>query len=174
MGARNKALLAMEALLDGEAEAITRVAVEKAKEGDATALRLCLERILPPRKDRPVSFSLPQLGTVTDAPAATAAIVAAVAAADITNRRIRARPAGRYLCPCGRSVGFGQTSAGDRGEDGQMRAREMHYKLDKLSVPSEDDEHTCPDISLLSPEDQDWVDEMFEKFAQVKMGRRAS
>ena len=83
-GARNKALLAMEALLDGEAEAITRVAVDKAKEGDTTALRLCLERILPPRKDRPVSLSLPQLGTVTDAPAATAAIVAAVAAADIT------------------------------------------------------------------------------------------
>ena len=83
-GTRNKALLAMEALLDGEAEAITRIAVEKAKEGDATALRLCLERILPPRKDRPVSFSLPQLGTVTDAPAATSAIVAAVAAADIT------------------------------------------------------------------------------------------
>ena len=83
-GTRNKALLAMEALLDGEAEAITRVAVERAKEGDTTALRLCLERILPPRKDRPVSFSLPQLGTVTDAPAATAAIVAAVAAADIT------------------------------------------------------------------------------------------
>src|ERR1700723_823648 len=83
-GTRNKALLAIEALLDGEAEAITRIAVEKAKEGDATALRLCLERILPPRKDRPVSLSLPQLGTVTDAPAATAAIVAAGAAADIT------------------------------------------------------------------------------------------
>jgi hypothetical protein len=83
-GTRNKAILAMEALLDGEAEAITRTAIEKAKEGDTTALRLCLERILPPRKDRPVSFSLPQLGTVTDAPAATAAIVAAVAAADIT------------------------------------------------------------------------------------------
>jgi hypothetical protein len=64
-------------MLDGEAEAITRMAVKKAKEGDGTALRLCLERILPPRKDRPVSFSLPQLGTVTDAPAATAAIVAA-------------------------------------------------------------------------------------------------
>ena len=87
-GARNKALLAMEALLDGEAEAITRVAVDKAKEGDTTALRLCLERILPPRKDRPVSFSLPQLGTVTDARAATAAIVAAVATnALVINRR---------------------------------------------------------------------------------------
>jgi hypothetical protein len=49
-----------------------------------------------------------------------------------------------------------------------MRAREMHNKLDKLSVPSEDDEHTCPDISLLSPEDQDWVDEMFEKIRAAK------
>jgi hypothetical protein len=44
-----------------------------------------------------------------------------------------------------------------------MRAREMHNKLDKLSVPFEDDEYTCPDISLLSPEDQDWVHEMFAK-----------
>ena len=51
-----------------------------------------------------------------------------------------------------------------------MRAREMHYKLDKLSVPSEDDEHTCPDISLLSPEDQDWVDEMFEKICASEDG----
>ncbi len=84
VGARNKATLAMEALLDGEAETITRTAIEKAKEGDTTALRLCLERILPPRKDRPVSFSLPQLWTVADARAATAAIVAAVAAAEIT------------------------------------------------------------------------------------------
>ena len=49
-----------------------------------------------------------------------------------------------------------------------MRAREMHNKLDKLSVPSEDDEHTCPDISLLSPEDQDWVDEIFEKIRSAK------
>ncbi len=49
-----------------------------------------------------------------------------------------------------------------------MRAREMHNKLDKLSVPSEDDEHTFPDISLLSPEDQDWVDEMFEKIRAAK------
>jgi len=49
-----------------------------------------------------------------------------------------------------------------------MRAREMNNKLDKLSVPSEDDEHTCPDISLLSPEDQDWVDEMFEKIRSAK------
>jgi hypothetical protein len=46
-----------------------------------------------------------------------------------------------------------------------MRAREMNNKLDKLSVPSDDDEHTCPDISLLSPEDQDRVHDVLAKLA---------
>jgi hypothetical protein len=56
-GARNKTTLAVEALLDGEAEALTRKAIERALEGDTTALRLCLDRLLPPRKGRPVSFA---------------------------------------------------------------------------------------------------------------------
>jgi Family of unknown function (DUF5681) len=47
-GARNRATLLAEALLDGEAEALTRKAIEKALEGDGMALRLCLERVLPP------------------------------------------------------------------------------------------------------------------------------
>ena len=44
-----------------------------------------------------------------------------------------------------------------------MRSREMHNRLDRVSPPAEDDEHTIPDISLLSPENRDWVDEMFAK-----------
>lgn len=47
-GALNKATLASQTLLDGEAEALTRKAVELAKEGNPVALRLCLERLLPP------------------------------------------------------------------------------------------------------------------------------
>ena len=34
-------------LLDGEARALTRKAIERALAGDVTALRLCLERIVP-------------------------------------------------------------------------------------------------------------------------------
>ena len=49
-GARNKATLAAQSLLDGEAEALTRKAVELAKAGDMTALRLCLERVVPSLK----------------------------------------------------------------------------------------------------------------------------
>ena len=58
-GARNKASLAAEALLDGEAETLARKAVEMALAGDTTAMRLCLERIMPIRRDRPVSFAMP-------------------------------------------------------------------------------------------------------------------
>jgi Family of unknown function (DUF5681) len=58
-GSRNKTTMAVQALLDGKAEALTRKAIELAKGGDITALRLCMERILPPRKDRPLSFDFP-------------------------------------------------------------------------------------------------------------------
>lgn len=60
-GARDKATLAVLKLLDGEAEALTRKAVELALAGDTTALRLCLERIAPPRKDAPVKVELPDI-----------------------------------------------------------------------------------------------------------------
>jgi hypothetical protein len=70
--------------LDGEAEALTRRAIELALEGDLIALRLCLERICPPRKDRPVTFGLPKLETAADAKKAAAAVIAAVAEGELT------------------------------------------------------------------------------------------
>ena len=45
LGSRHKATLAIDKLLDGEADAITRKAIEIAKAGDTVALRLCLDRI---------------------------------------------------------------------------------------------------------------------------------
>ncbi|SRR5216683_3152928 len=81
-GSRNAATLALESLLDGEA--LTRKAVELALTGDIAALRLCLDRILPPRKDRPVSFEMPPINNAVDARAASAALLAAVASGDLT------------------------------------------------------------------------------------------
>jgi hypothetical protein len=83
-GARNKTTLAVEALLDGEAEAITRKAVEMALEGDVTAMRLVMDRIMSPRKARPIMFTMPKMETAADAVKASAALVDAVAAGDIT------------------------------------------------------------------------------------------
>jgi hypothetical protein len=78
-GSRNKTTLAVEALLDGESEAITRKLLEKALEGDMTALRLCLERLLSPRRDRPVAFDLPPIETTADALSASSSVLAACA-----------------------------------------------------------------------------------------------
>jgi hypothetical protein len=83
-GARHKATQAALALLDGEAGALTRKAVEMALEGDTTALRLCLERIAPPRRDAPVQFTLPRMETARDAARAAGAVLEAVAAGELT------------------------------------------------------------------------------------------
>ena len=83
-GTRNKVTLAVEALLDGEAEELTRKAIEIAKTGDISALRICLDRILPPRKDRPVAFELPKIESAKDAANAISAVLAAVSSGEIT------------------------------------------------------------------------------------------
>ena len=83
-GARHKTTLAIEALLEGEAEALTRKAIELAKEGDGPALRLCLDRLVPPRRDAPISIELPPVATMEDAVVASSAILSAVAAGDCT------------------------------------------------------------------------------------------
>ena len=83
-GARHKTTLAVAALLDGEAEGLTRKAVEMAMGGDTTALRLCIERVCPPRKDAPVELELPEMESAGDAARAAGAIVEAVARGDLT------------------------------------------------------------------------------------------
>lgn len=57
-GARHKATMAAMVLLDGQAEAITKQCIEQALAGDTTALRLCLERIVPVRRDVPLPEGL--------------------------------------------------------------------------------------------------------------------
>jgi hypothetical protein len=83
-GTRHKATQAALALLDGEAEALTRKAVDMALAGDGAALRLCLERIAPPRRDAPVSFDLPPMQSAADAAKAAGAVLDAVAMGDLT------------------------------------------------------------------------------------------
>jgi hypothetical protein len=83
-GARHRITLAVESLLDGEAEKLTRKAIKMALAGDTVALRMCMDRIAPPRKDRPVAFPLPAIEKASDALKATTTIVAAVARGELT------------------------------------------------------------------------------------------
>ena len=80
-GARNKATLAAMALLEGEAEARTRKAVELALAGDTVALKLVLDRLLP--RERTIRLDLP-LRTLADLDRATATIRTALSRGRIT------------------------------------------------------------------------------------------
>lgn len=83
-GARNATTIAIEELLEGEAEALTRKAIDLAKAGDMQALRLCMDRLAPPRKDRHITFELPAINSVADSVQASSALLLAVANGEIT------------------------------------------------------------------------------------------
>ena len=83
-GSRNKASLLLAELIDGEGEDIVRAMIDAAKAGDVAAGRCLMDRLVPPRKDRPVLFNLPLLETTADAPKALAAITVAVASGELT------------------------------------------------------------------------------------------
>ncbi len=83
-GSRNRTTIAMQSLLEGEGEKLTRKAVELALAGDTTALRLCMERIMPSRKDNPISLELPMPLDQQDIAQIMAFILAATLAGEIT------------------------------------------------------------------------------------------
>ena len=83
-GSRHRATQATQRLIESQSEAITQKAVEMALAGDTVALRLCIERIAPVRKDAPVEFNLPKMESARDAANAAASILSAVADGDLT------------------------------------------------------------------------------------------
>lgn len=82
-GARNRVTLAVERLLEADAENIAAVAVQFAKAGDTTLIKALLDRIAPARKEATFVVELPPLETPQDAPAVIAALLAKVAAGQL-------------------------------------------------------------------------------------------
>ena len=67
-GDRNKATIAAESLLAGEADELTRKVIEMAKAGDRVALRICMERVYPKPRYSPVDIDLPKINNAEDIP----------------------------------------------------------------------------------------------------------
>ena len=77
-GSRHRASTLAESLIDGQSQELINKCIEMALEGDTVALRLCLERLLPPRKTSPINIKLPRMNNAIDLPKVTGAIVQAV------------------------------------------------------------------------------------------------
>ena len=82
-GARNKATIAVLALMESGATEITATVIDAAKAGNLTAARMILDRLAPPAKERPVSMIMPDTGTAEGVSAAQQAILQAVAAGEL-------------------------------------------------------------------------------------------
>src|SRR3712207_4086532 len=83
-GSRNRASLLLDRMAEGEAEAVLASVLGAAKGGDMAAAKVLLDRVWPPRKDRPVRLDLPEVRTPADLAAALGAVAGAVARGDIS------------------------------------------------------------------------------------------
>jgi hypothetical protein len=83
-GSRNKATLACEQLLDGKSELLTAKLLDMALEGNIHAMRMCLDRTLPPRRERCINLELRPITSLQDLPILYQDITTAIADGRIT------------------------------------------------------------------------------------------
>lgn len=84
-GHRHRVTVAMENLMAGQWESITQTVIQAALRGDMAAAKLVMERVSPPRRGSVVTLDdFPAITSVADIPAASAALVAAVANGQIS------------------------------------------------------------------------------------------
>lgn len=83
-GTKNKATLAAEELLKGELNGICRRLIQEALEGNMQAIKLVLDRVLPPRKSPTVSISLPKMESPSDTLEALATITEGIGSGEIS------------------------------------------------------------------------------------------
>jgi hypothetical protein len=82
-GTRHRVTQMVEAMIEGEAEQLTQTAIRLAKAGDPALLKALLDRLAPPRKERPVQVALPPLQSPQDAPAIAARLIEAASAGEL-------------------------------------------------------------------------------------------
>jgi hypothetical protein len=84
-GNRNSASLLIKAMIYNEAELLARTVLDRALyRNDAAAMRLCMERLIAPRRSEVVEFDMPPLADANDATGALAAIAQAVADGELS------------------------------------------------------------------------------------------
>jgi Family of unknown function (DUF5681) len=125
-GSRNQSTLLLESLLEGEAYELGRKAIELAKGGDVRALQLCMDRMLPPRKDRPVIFDLRPIQNLDDISVAMMGILAAISEGNITPLE-------------GEAISRILTSYSE-----VMVNQDLQQRVEKLEHPQPPDEGTVP------------------------------
>jgi uncharacterized protein DUF5681 len=85
-GSRNRRSLLAEQLYEARPQELVEKAIDLALAGDGTALRVCMDRILAPMRERTVEFELPAMTNAADAVGAMSTVVQGVADGDLMPR----------------------------------------------------------------------------------------
>ena len=83
-GSRNRVARVCQDTLDSHAENLIKKCVVLAYQGNTTAMRLCMERLMPARRQRTLQFKLPPIKTITDVAVASESVVSGVARGQLT------------------------------------------------------------------------------------------
>ena len=83
-GSRNKVARACQDTLDSHAETLTKKCLHMAFQGNTTAMRLCMERLMPARRHRTLQFKMPPVRTMADVATASESVLSGVARGQLT------------------------------------------------------------------------------------------
>ena len=83
-GSRHSVSILLDNMLSDEAEALIKKAIKMALAGDGQTLRALLDKLLPNRKDNPISIRLPEIGCTGDLPKVTSSLISAVGDGQLT------------------------------------------------------------------------------------------
>jgi hypothetical protein len=142
-GSRNKATMALQEMLDGHGESITRKCALLAMQGDPTALRLCMERLIPPRKEHPVKFQLLDVSTAGEIATALSDVLHDVAVGQLTPAEGQMIAAILEGVRKARETEDHETRlrALESGSGGATDSKVIPLDLDSTSTPPEDDKN---------------------------------
>ena len=122
-GCRNKANRDLDVELDAEATQVAKSFVAQAKDGNATAMRLVAQRVLPVGRERPVEIELPPLRSIGDRPVAMDVIRQALCDGEITIGE-----ASGLVKFVDQSLGLDHAVARGRAETNELRAELVHLR----------------------------------------------
>jgi len=83
-GSRHKTKCPGQHLLDEYAEHLVRKCIALAMQGDRSAMRICMERVSPARRDACIQMNLPSIQTAKDLDQAAEKVTQAIRRGDIT------------------------------------------------------------------------------------------
>jgi hypothetical protein len=83
-GARNHSTLLAERLLESQTREICAAVIAGALAGNMQAAKIVLDRILPPKKDRPINIDLPEMSSSSELVKAMACVINAVSSGQIS------------------------------------------------------------------------------------------